>query len=62
MASFDREILILFVSFIIGSAAGWWSRVHGGDGLVSIVVTLAGTVAGYCIIVAAFRTLGHAVG
>ncbi len=63
MATLDRqEILIVFASFLIGSAAGWWSRMHWGNGLVAVASTLAGTVAGYFIIVAALRAAGHPVG
>jgi hypothetical protein len=63
MATPDRlDILILFASFLIGSAAGWWSRVHWGNSLVAVAAALAGTVAGYCIIVAALRAAGHPVG
>jgi predicted membrane protein len=63
MASLDREeILIIFTSFLIGSAAGWWSRMHWGNNLVSVASTLIGTVAGYCIIVAVLRAAGHPVG
>lgn len=62
MASLDRrEILILFASFLIGSAAGWWSRMHWGNDLVAIVVTLLGIVVGYYAIVTAFRAAGHPV-
>ena len=61
MASFEREILVLFASFLIGSIAGWWSRVHGESSLVVVAATLAGTVAGYCIITVALRAVGHPV-
>jgi hypothetical protein len=62
MATLDREeILIIFVSFLIGSAAGWWSRMHWGSGLVAVIATLIGTVAGYLIIVAVLRAAGHPV-
>ncbi|KDE55611.1 hypothetical protein [Methanoculleus sp. MH98A] len=63
MATLDRrEILIIFASFLIGSAAGWWSRMHWGGGLIAVAVTLAGTVAGYLIIVTVLRAAGHPVG
>ncbi|WP_292393701.1 hypothetical protein [Methanoculleus sp. UBA303] len=63
MASFDRrEILIIFASFLIGSAAGWWSRMHWGNDLVTVASMLIGTVAGYYIIVAALRAADHPVG
>ncbi|WP_054847465.1 hypothetical protein [Methanoculleus chikugoensis] len=65
MTTLDRqEFLILFASFLIGSAAGgWWSRTHwGGDGLIAVIATLIGTVSGYLIIVTALRAAGHPVG
>lgn len=63
MATLDRqEILVIFASFLIGSAAGWWSRMHWGDGLIAVAATLAGTVAGYLIIVTVLRVAGHPVG
>ncbi|MDK2917220.1 MAG: hypothetical protein PWR25_1777 [Euryarchaeota archaeon] len=63
MAALDRqEILILFASFLIGSMAGWWSRTHWDNGLIAVVATLAGTVAGYLIIVTVLRAAGHPVG
>lgn len=63
MATLDRqEILIIFASFLIGSAAGWWSRMHWGNDLVAVASTLIGTVAGYRIIVTALRAAGHPVG
>jgi len=62
MAALDKqEILIIFVSFLIGSSVGWWSRMHGGDGLIAVAATLAGTVAGYLVIVTVLRALGHPV-
>jgi predicted membrane protein len=62
MAALDRSgILILFVSFLIGSAAGWLSRMHWGNSLITVASTLIGTVAGYCIIVAVLRAAGHPV-
>jgi uncharacterized protein YqgC (DUF456 family) len=63
MATLDRqEILIIFASFLIGSAAGWWSRTHWGDGLIAVAATLIGTVLGYFIIVTVLRAAGHPVG
>lgn len=63
MATPDREeVLIIFVSFLIGSAAGWWSRMHWGGGLIAVAMTLAGTVAGYLIIVTVLRATGHSIG
>ncbi|BBL68388.1 hypothetical protein [Methanoculleus chikugoensis] len=63
MTTLDRqEFLILFASFLIGSAAGWWSRTHWGDGLIAVIATLIGTVSGYLIIVTALRAAGHPVG
>ncbi|MCK8517586.1 hypothetical protein [Methanoculleus sp. 7T] len=60
MASLDRgEILILFTSFLIGSAAGWWSGMHWGNSLVTLASTLIGIVVGYYAIVAALRALGQ---
>ncbi|MCK9276766.1 MAG: hypothetical protein M0P22_01595 [Methanoculleus sp.] len=63
MATLDRrEILIIFASFLIGSAAGWWSRMHWGNDLATVASMLIGTVAGYYIIVTALRAAGHRVG
>lgn len=63
MATVDRSgILILFVSFLIGSVAGWLSRIYWANDLVAVASTLIGTVGGYCIIVAALRAAGHPVG
>jgi predicted membrane protein len=62
MATLDRsEVLVLFASVLIGSAAGWWSRTYWGDGFVPVAATLIGTVIGYCIIAAALRIAGHPV-
>lgn len=62
MAALDRqEILIIFASFLIGSTAGWWSRMHGGDDSIAVAVTLAGTVAGYLVIVTVLRAAGHPI-
>jgi len=62
MALLDRqEILIVFASFIIGSAAGWWSRMQWGNNLIAVVATFVGIVVGYYIIVAALRAVGHPV-
>lgn len=63
MTTLDRqEILILFVSFLIGSVAGWWSRTHWGDGRIAVIATLIGTVVGYLIIVTVLRAASHPVG
>ncbi|MDD3857290.1 MAG: hypothetical protein PHP43_04490 [Methanoculleus sp.] len=63
MATVDRqEILILFASFLIGSAVGWWSRMYWGGGLIAVAATLGGTVLGYLIIVTVLRAAGHPVG
>ncbi|MDD3071074.1 hypothetical protein [Methanoculleus horonobensis] len=63
MATLDRqEILVIFASFLIGSVAGWWSRTQWGDGLIAVAATLAGTVAGYFIIITVLRAVGHPVG
>ncbi|MFA7198114.1 MAG: hypothetical protein WC093_02380 [Methanoculleus sp.] len=62
MTLLDRqEILIIFASFIIGSVAGWWSRMQWGSDLVAVVATLIGIVIGYYIIVTALRAAGHPV-
>ncbi len=34
------EILILFLSFLIGSAAGWWSRIHWSGAIPTVAATL----------------------
>lgn len=63
MTTLDRrEFLVIFASFLIGSAAGWWSRMHTESSLAAVALTLIGTVVGYCIIVAALRAAGHPVG
>ena len=62
MATPDRlDILILFASFLIGSAAGWWSRVHWGNSLVPVAAAVAATVAGYFSIAAALPAAGRPV-
>ena len=62
MASLDRlEILIIFASFLIGSAAGWWSRMHWESDLIAIAATLIGIVVGYYAIITALRAAGHPV-
>ena len=62
MASLDRsELLIVFASVLIGSAAGGWSGMHWGNSIVSVASTLIGTVVGYYVIVAVLRAVGHPV-
>ena len=37
MATLERrELLIIFASFLIGSAAGWWSRMHWQSSLAAV--------------------------
>ncbi len=63
MATFERgELLIVFASFLIGSAVGWLSRMYWQDSIAAVAATLIGTVAGYAVIVAALRAAGHPVG
>ncbi|GLI46618.1 hypothetical protein [Methanoculleus bourgensis] len=63
MASLDKqELLIIFASFLIGSAAGWWSRMHWENDLIAVLATLIGIVIGYYAIVTALRAAGHPVG
>lgn len=63
MATFEREeLLIVFASFLIGSAAGWWSRMYWQNSVAAVAATLIGTVAGYAVIVAALRVAGHPAG
>ncbi|MDV2482114.1 hypothetical protein F8E02_08915 [Methanoculleus sp. Wushi-C6] len=63
MATLDRsEILILFASVLIGSAAGWWSRTYWGNSFVAVASTLIGTVIGYFVIITVLRAAGHPVG
>lgn len=60
MASLDRgEVLILFASFLIGSAAGWWSSIYWGNSLITLASTLIGIIVGYYAIVTALRALGQ---
>jgi len=62
MAALDRlELLVIFASFLIGSAAGWWSRMHWQSSVAAVAATLIGTVAGYLLIAAALRAAGHPV-
>jgi hypothetical protein len=62
MATLDRlELLVIFASFLIGSAAGWWSRMHWQSSIAAVGATLIGTVAGYLLIAAALRAAGHPV-
>lgn len=62
MVTLDRlEFLIIFASFLIGSVAGWWSRIHWGNDPITVVSTLLGTVFGYFIIITALRAAGHPV-
>lgn len=62
MATLDRrELLVIFASFLIGSAAGWWSRMHWQSSIAAVAATLIGTVAGYLLIAAALRATGHPV-
>ncbi len=62
MALLERqEILIVFASFIIGSAAGWWSRMQWGNSLIAVASTFIGIVVGYYILLAALRVAGHPV-
>jgi hypothetical protein len=62
MASIDRlRLLILFLSVLIGMAAGRWGRAFFGDGPAGVLLTLAGTVAAYYAITAALRLAGHTV-
>jgi len=45
MASLDKqEIFSIFVSFLIGSVAGWWSRMYWGSHLITTLATLIGIV------------------
>ncbi|MDI6867296.1 hypothetical protein [Methanoculleus sp.] len=53
------EILILFLSFLIGSTAGWWVRIHCSGATPAVAVTLAGTVAAYLIITGILRANRH---
>lgn len=60
MASLDKqEIFSIFVSFLIGSVAGWWSRMSWGSHLITTLATLIGIVIGYYAIVAALRAADH---
>jgi|GEM_PF-451272 len=63
MASLDKqEIFSIFVSFLIGSVAGWWSRMYWGSHLITTLATLIGIVIGYYAIVAALRAADHLPG
>jgi len=63
MATLERrELLIIFASFLIGSAAGWWSRMHWQSSLAAVASMLIGTVVGYFIILAVLRAVGHPAG
>ncbi|SDK26062.1 hypothetical protein [Methanoculleus thermophilus] len=56
-----HELIIIFASFLIGSAAGWWIRMQWGDGFIAVAATLLGTVIGYGIIITLLRMVGHPV-
>ncbi|NLZ29159.1 MAG: hypothetical protein GX885_00150 [Methanomicrobiales archaeon] len=63
MASLDKqELLIIFVSFLIGSAAGLWTRMHWESPLITTLAVLIGIVIGYYAIVTALRAVGHPIG
>ncbi|HRD25891.1 MAG TPA: hypothetical protein PLA39_06405 [Methanoculleus sp.] len=53
------EILILFLSFLIGSAAGWWSRIHWSGAIPTVAATLVSTVAAYLMITGILRAAGR---
>lgn len=62
MPSIDRlQIVILFFSVLIGMAAGWWCRTLFGGGPAGVLLTLAGTVAGYYAIATVLRLAGRSV-